>query len=97
MYFIFESNTRRFFAENLQFCQELSIEYFLAKFGVDTEENAPDKVCSFDLIWLKNQKKVRYRTCQIRGEHAHIEGVVRVRAGTVRPTQTVSRARRSFS
>ena len=27
--------------------QELSNEYFLAKFGVDTEENEPYKVCSF--------------------------------------------------
>ena len=27
--------------------QELSNEYFLAKFGVDTEENEPSKVCSF--------------------------------------------------
>ena len=27
--------------------QEFSNEYFLAKFGVDTEENEPCKVCSF--------------------------------------------------
>ena len=27
--------------------RELSNEYFLAKFGVDTEENEPYKVCSF--------------------------------------------------
>ena len=27
--------------------QELSNEYFVAKFGVDTEENEPYKVCSF--------------------------------------------------
>ena len=27
--------------------QELSNAYFLAKFGVDTEENEPYKVCSF--------------------------------------------------
>ena len=27
--------------------QELSNEYFVAKFGVDTEENEPCKVCSF--------------------------------------------------
>ena len=27
--------------------QELSNEYLLAKFGVDTEENEPYKVCSF--------------------------------------------------
>ena len=27
--------------------QELSNEYFLAKFGVNTEENEPSKVCSF--------------------------------------------------
>ena len=27
--------------------QELSNEYFIAKFGVDTEENEPSKVCSF--------------------------------------------------
>ena len=26
---------------------ELSNEYFLAKFGLDTEENEADKVCSF--------------------------------------------------
>ena len=27
--------------------QELSNEYFLANFGIDTEQNEPDKVCSF--------------------------------------------------
>ena len=27
--------------------KELSSEYFVAKFGVDTEENEPYKVCSF--------------------------------------------------
>ena len=43
--------------------QELSNEYFLAKFGVDLEEKEPSKVCSF---WLRNQSKVRYRTFQLR-------------------------------
>ena len=43
--------------------QELSNEYFLAKFGVDTEENEPYKSL---LIWLKNQRMVRYRTFQLR-------------------------------
>ena len=34
--------------------QELSNEDFLAKFGVDTEENEPYKVCSFD--WKIRQR-----------------------------------------
>ena len=36
-----------FHREILKSRQELSNEYFLAKFGVDTEENEPCKVCSF--------------------------------------------------
>ena len=47
--------------------QELSNEYLLAKFGVDTEENEPQKSL---LIWLKNQGMVRYRTFQLRSAGA---------------------------
>ena len=42
--------------------QQLSNEYFLAKFGVDTEENEPYQSL---IIWLKNQSKLRYRTFQL--------------------------------
>ena len=45
--------------------QKLSNEYFHAKFGVDTGENEPSKVCSFQKNWLKNRSKVRYRTFQL--------------------------------
>ena len=64
---IFE-NKRNFRAvRRSAFCrsrQELSNEYFLAQFGVDTEENEPFKVW---IMWLRNQSKVRYRTFQLSG------------------------------
>jgi|OM-RGC.v1.035915644 hypothetical protein len=53
-------NTKKFDENFLKYClsgakackscrsrQELSNAYFVAKFGVDTEENEPYKVCSF--------------------------------------------------
>ena len=33
--------------KSCRYRQELSNEYFLAKFGVDAEENEPSKVCAF--------------------------------------------------
>ena len=46
----FENSKRALFREQKEDkhpTQELSNEYLLAKFGVDTEEIEPSKVCSF--------------------------------------------------
>ena len=50
MVFLLDSKGAKQGAKVGKYCrsrQELSNEYLLAKFGVDTEENEPCKVCSF--------------------------------------------------
>ena len=69
-----DKNLRRFWVssgakvwESCRSRKTLQNEYLDAKIGVDTAENEPSKLKSL-MIWLKNLRKVRYRTFQLRTE-----------------------------